>query len=606
MKNIIKWTGIVLGGLVALLIIASLLLYFFLPLNAIKDFATAKLSEQLHREVKIKSVSFNLFSGIKLKGLTVSNRKGYDERPFVSADAIELRYAFWPLFKGQVIIPEITLVKPEILIEKSRRGDFNFSDMFSQSAERKPQTVSPHATEKRTPINLIVNTFALSKGKISYIDYAAGSENQLKNINFKISGITLSMLKPIMVRASAVGTYQGKDIPISLSGGIQVDPVKEIVKLTDFSFSLAGETLNLAATAKSGPEIEASLSTSKLSLDPFLAIFSGAPSKAPKEKAVTGALTQTLKQAASAIPQTLTLKGSVDFKNITLSHLKISALKLNLGLLKRVASIDIPEVAGYNGKLSAKGVINLPALSYNFGKLEIRGFTAAPFINDAIDSFLPNLLDLKNKVEGKLDVALSVKGSGVEMPEVFNNLEASGIILLADGKLGKLKSLSSIGEKYNLSILKQDMLVKGLRIEASLARKKLEVKKLTLQDTDLQVAFNGGLDFNKMEYVKGNVLNLKFSPDATRDLPRELSVFRDEKGFASMDFELQGSLAKPFPSPILTKPLEAVAGKIKAKIEAKKIEIETKAQQELKKSEEEAKKKLEEEAKKKVKEILKF
>jgi len=597
MKNILKWTGIVLGGLIALLIIASLLLYFFLPLNAIKDFATAKLSEQLHREVKIKSVSFNLFSGIKLKGLTVSNRKGYDERPFVSADAIELRYAFWPLFKGQVIIPEVNFVKPEILIEKSRRGELNFFDMLAPSGKTEaPKTKTE--TKKSAPINLIIDTFTLSRGKITYVDYAAGSENQLKNINFKISGITLSMLKPIVVRASAVGTYQGKDIPISLSGGIQVDPVKEIVKLADFSFSLAGETLNLAATAKSGPEIEASLSTSKLSLDPFLIIFAGAPSKAPKEKAVTGALTQTLKQAASAIPQTLTLKGSVDFKNITLSHLKISALKLNLGLLKRVASIDIPEIAGYNGKLSAKGVINLPALSYNFGKLEIRGFTATPFINDAIDSFLPNLLDLKNKVEGKLDVALSVKGSGVEMPEVFNNLEASGIILLADGKLGKLKSLSSIGEKYNLSILKQDMLVKGLRIEASLARKKLEVKKLTLQDTDLQVAFNGGLDFNKMEYVKGNVLNLKFSPDATRDLPRELSVFRDEKGFASMDFELQGSLSKPFPSPILTKPLEAVQGKIKAKIEAKKIEIETKAQQELKKSEEEAKKK--------VKEILKF
>jgi len=122
MNKYVKWVTISIGAFLALIIIVSLSLYFFLPLNKIKDFAAAKLSEQLHRNVKIEGVSFNLFSGIKLKGLTISNRKGYDDRPFISASALELRYAFWPLFKGKVIIPEATLVKPQIVIEKSRGG----------------------------------------------------------------------------------------------------------------------------------------------------------------------------------------------------------------------------------------------------------------------------------------------------------------------------------------------------------------------------------------------------------------------------------------------------------------------------------------------------
>jgi hypothetical protein len=143
--------------------------------------------------------------------------------------------------------------------------------------------------------------------------------------------------------------------------------------------------------------------------------------------------------------------------------------------------------------------------------------------------------------------------------------------------------------------LRQDLLVHGLRVEFALANRKLEVQKLNLQNTDLQVAFTGGLDFGKMEYVPGNRLNLKFSPTSTGTLPKELSVFKDEKGFTSVDFELTGSLAKPIPSPRFEKAIEVGVGKVKAKIEAEKIEIETKAKQQL-----------EEEAKKKVKEILKF
>ena len=55
------------------------------------------------------------------------------------------------------------------------------------------------------------------------------------------------------------------------------------------------------------------------------------------------------------------------------------------------------------------------------------------------------------------------------------------------------------------------------------------------------------------------------------------------------------NLKKPIPYPVLDKPIEKAVGKIKLKIEARKVEIE-----------EEAKKKLEEEAEKKLKELFKF
>jgi len=596
MRKLLKWLAAIAASLILLTVFSSAAIYFFLPLNKIKDLAAASLSEQLHRDVKIKSVSINIFSGIKLKGLTVSNREGFANRPFVSAASIELKYAFWPIFQRKLLIPEATLVKPEILIEKSSKGEFNFSDLLSQKSTK--QSKSANEGKKGFSIDFIIDSFSVKNGRITYLDNLAGGQNELKDINVKISGVTLALLRPIDFSASAVGKYQGKSTPISLNGSVNIDLPSQTIKIPNLSLSVAGETLSVDLQIKKLSHISLSLTSDKLSLDPFIAIFAAAPPKDTKTKPAAGALTQSLKLAAAAIPQNLTVNGSVDFKNVAFSHLKLDALNLSLALKKRAASIEIIKLNAYSGSFYAKGIIDLPLLSYTLGKVELKGLDAAPLLNDVIDSFLPNLLDMKNKVEGTLDVSLSVKGSGVELPAAFDNLSASGIVLLNNGRILKIKSLESIGEKYNLNLLKQDMIVRGLRAELSLKDKKLEVKKLTVQDTDVQVAFAGGLDFTKMEYISGNKLTLTFSPDVSRELPKELSVFKDEKGIASIDFELQGSLSKPIPSPILTKPLEAVVGKLKVKVEAKKYEIETKATQEVKK--------LEEEAKKKVKEILKF
>lgn len=601
MKNILKWVGLVVGSLLGVVIIASVLLYFFLPLNAIKDYAAKQLSEQLHHKVEVKSVSFNIFTGIKLTGLTVANRQGYDDVPFISADAVELKYLFWPLFSGKVVIPEINLVKPQILIEKSRRGEFNFSDMLSAPA---PAKAPPQPTEKKgAAIDLIINTFSITKGKLTYYDYAAASRSELREVSLRVSGLTLALVKPIDIKFAASGSYQGKEVPLAFSTNLMIDPAGDFVKLPRFSLSVAGQSIagsvNLS-NLKKAPALESSLSGEKLSLDPFLALFAGgAPAKEEKKKPAHGALTQSLKAAFSSLPANVSGSLNLDLNNITLSRLKIDALKTSVSLKNRQLGLDIKDLSAYNGKLLVKGLFNLPALTYNLGQIELKGFDAAPFANDVIDSFLPDMLDAKNKVEGKLDVSLAAKGAGVEMPEAFANLASSGTLLLSDGRIKKLKSLEGIGEKYNVNLLKHDLLVHGLRVDFSLANRLLDVKRLNLQDTDLQVAFTGGLDFSKLEYRPGNRLNLKFSPSATGTLPKELSVFKDAQGFTSVDFELIGALSKPIPSPRFEKALEVGVGKVKAKIEAEKIEIETKTKAELKKQ-------VEEEAKKKVKEILKF
>ena len=78
-KKVLKWAGIVVGALIVILIIAAIALPYFLPLDKIKDMAAQKASEAIHRQVKIGKVSFNIFKGIELKDLSVSNRPGFQK-----------------------------------------------------------------------------------------------------------------------------------------------------------------------------------------------------------------------------------------------------------------------------------------------------------------------------------------------------------------------------------------------------------------------------------------------------------------------------------------------------------------------------------------------
>ena len=85
MKKFFKWVSIIAGVLVLLLIIGVVALPLIFPLEKIKDIAVAKISETINREVTVEKVSFNIFSGIKLEKLSISNRPGFTKKPFVSA-----------------------------------------------------------------------------------------------------------------------------------------------------------------------------------------------------------------------------------------------------------------------------------------------------------------------------------------------------------------------------------------------------------------------------------------------------------------------------------------------------------------------------------------
>jgi uncharacterized protein involved in outer membrane biogenesis len=515
------------------------------------------------------------------------------------------------------LIKEIALVKPTVLIEKNARGEFNFSDL---AATKKPAAPAAKKPAAKPPFDLLVASFSIKDGKVTYIDQWAKSINEVKKLDFYLSGFEAAFSQPMSTRLSALLTYQGKEIPLSLSGKVAVNLAEEAVEIPSLALNLAGESASASASIKlhrTAPEINFAVSSEKLSIDPLLALFAGA-AEVKKPKPQPGELTKTVNRAMASLPKNLSVNGKLNIKNLSLMNFKVDKIDLSLGLRQKIVNATINEIAIYNGAFSGTARVDLNAsgLAYSIQNLKLQNFNASPFTNAVVETFLtglPDYKDLTNKVYGTLDLSVDLRGSGVETNSILANLEGKGSFRLVNGELKRVKTLAEIGKTIKSNSLQQDLKFGQLSSRFSIKNKVVQVADFNFDNPEFKLLFNGGIDIGRLTWVPGNRLTTKLSPAIGQNLPQEFSLFKDQNGWWELTFEITGSLKKPIPKPILEKPLEKAVGKIKVEIEAKKIEIEQKAQQALTSKEAEAQKALEaekarlqEEAKKKLQEMIKF
>jgi AsmA protein len=614
-KKIGKWAGIVVGGIIVVLIIAAIALPYFLPLDRIKDIAAQKASEAINRQVKIGKVSFNIFKGIEIRNVSVSNRPGFSKEPFISAGLIELKYDFFALLKGKVAIDKIVLVKPEILVEQ-KNGVSNYSDLIGVKKPA-PQTKKPEpkkAGKKKEPVSIMVSKFSIKDAKLLMVSYVNGQKKVtgLKDLNVNISGISLKTVKPISLYVGMKGLYEGKEVPITVSGKIKFDLSKSYVNIYDLDISAAGEKLTIGAEVKSfdkAPNINLSVSSRKIDVDKFLAIVSGTGSKKPKTKtppAPYGQQTRNIDKSLKSIPLNIKVAAKIDLQNILFKEMRIDSVAAKIGLSNKLVNIDLTGIKAYRGAITGniKANLNVSGISYTLTDVAGKNFDANPASNDVIESFLtklPDYKDLKDKISGNLGFRISLTGRGVETPDIIANANGKGSFILANGKISKLKSLSAVGEKIGLTMLSKDLDLKEFKANFSIANKIATISNMALHngdEGDIKLTFNGSANISSLEFIKGNTLALKLNPRTTK-LSSEYDPFKDELGWYALDFEMTGSLKKPIPIPKLGKPIQQI-------FDTKKKQLEDAAQKELDRQKKEAEDKARQELEDKAKELLKF
>jgi uncharacterized protein involved in outer membrane biogenesis len=142
MARTLKWIGTGVGGLLLVL----LLIVAFFPWNRLRGPATRMLSADLHRQVRIGALHGSVFwhPHVQVTGLTISNPAWAGGGQMISIERLDLQLRFWPLLRGAIVLPQVTLIRPIVRLYRSTDGRANWEFAANpQSAKAKKQANEP-------------------------------------------------------------------------------------------------------------------------------------------------------------------------------------------------------------------------------------------------------------------------------------------------------------------------------------------------------------------------------------------------------------------------------------------------------------------------------
>ena len=211
MRRFLKWFGIGLASLVALLVVGA----FFFQWNWVRGYANSQGSSRLGREFAIDGDLHVNWGGwtphIHAEKVRLGNAEWAKEANLVEFGAIDFRIDVRELFRGRVVLPELTLDQPKIALEKADEKRKNWELPFASPANAAVNATVP---DERSEFP-VIGRLQINDGRLIYDDKPLGL-----NLNSTISTATgAASDKEPSVRLQSRGTIQGGPLTLNVRGG---------------------------------------------------------------------------------------------------------------------------------------------------------------------------------------------------------------------------------------------------------------------------------------------------------------------------------------------------------------------------------------------------
>jgi uncharacterized protein involved in outer membrane biogenesis len=133
LARIARWGGGILGGLLVLILAAALILPQLFTSEELKGYVVPPLEEATGRPVQIDEIGLRVLwtPAVSVSGFTLADREGYGPEPAVSAGALNVEVAVWPLLTGSIQPTAVELVDPVIRYTVAEDGSTNFDDLMA-------------------------------------------------------------------------------------------------------------------------------------------------------------------------------------------------------------------------------------------------------------------------------------------------------------------------------------------------------------------------------------------------------------------------------------------------------------------------------------------
>lgn len=172
--RVLRWGGGVLGTLVVLVLIAALVLPRLFTSEQLKGYVIPPLEEATQRTVEIDDIGLRVlpFPAVRVTGFRLANDERFGSEPAVSARALNVDVALWPLFVANIRPKAIALEDPIVRYEIAEDGTTNFDTLGGEEDTTAAEEGSPLA-------GIPVSNFRATGAQVDYADHSTGTMLQL-------------------------------------------------------------------------------------------------------------------------------------------------------------------------------------------------------------------------------------------------------------------------------------------------------------------------------------------------------------------------------------------------------------------------------------------
>jgi len=261
----VKWISIILGCLIILLILAVILIPMFIDVQKYKPDIEKKVAEATGRPFTLGGdLDLSVFPwiGVSLSDLHLGNPPGFKEKDFVSVESFEVRVKLLPLLSRKIEVKRFIMKKPYIALIKRKDGVGNWEglgkgskDAESAKTGKKKKESSEKDQTGESPIKgLVVGEFAITDGRVQWIDQVKNSQNEVSDFNLRLDDISPD--RPIRLSLTAKLDNRPLDLqgtfgPIGLDPSKGTIPVDLAIKAFDeLKLQLKGNLTDAASARK--------------------------------------------------------------------------------------------------------------------------------------------------------------------------------------------------------------------------------------------------------------------------------------------------------------------------------------------------------------------
>jgi AsmA family protein len=164
--RILGWTA---GILVALVVVAIGLVYFYVSSDDFRTWLEGHASTLAGRKTTIAEISidWSWTPHVHLSGVEFANAKWAKEPHMLKAERIDFEIRPWPLLRGDLVLPSLVLRKPEVVIEKGDNGQLNWELGEAPAAATAAKEAIEPDNRFQTPL---IGRLEVTDGKLSYRD----------------------------------------------------------------------------------------------------------------------------------------------------------------------------------------------------------------------------------------------------------------------------------------------------------------------------------------------------------------------------------------------------------------------------------------------------